>query len=80
MIWTTTKFNLKLSIKIDLEKYNNQTYTLPPKELGLCKNWRFEKIDEKYTLFWAIWDLRQINNEIKLDDITKKLNDIIVLE
>ena len=45
MSWSTTKFTLQLKCKIDVDKYNNQSYILPPKELGICKNWRFEALN-----------------------------------
>jgi len=78
MSWTTTKSNLTLSIQINWDKYNNQNYTLPPQELGICKKWRFEKTGDNSAKFWAMWELRQINKNIKLSNILEKMENFIV--
>lgn len=80
MLWSTTKFSLQLRCRIDLNKYNNQSFSLPPEELGICKNWRFESINDNESIFFAIWDLRQINRSINIDTITQKLSDFIIPE
>jgi|TARA_Y100000389_G_scaffold202830_1_gene249381 hypothetical protein len=80
MSWSTTKFTLQLKCKIDVDKYNNQSYILPPKELGICKNWRFEALNNNESMFFAIWDLRQINRSINTDTITEKISDFIIPE
>lgn len=76
MHWKTTKFNLDLKLVVNLDKYNKQSYILPPIELGFCKNWRFEILNENEAIFWASWDLRKLNRKIILNDII--LNDIIL--
>ena len=78
MTWTVTKYTIQLKCKIDLEKYNKQSYTLPPKELGICKQWRFETINENESLFWALWDHRQINRNINMDDISEKISEFVI--
>ncbi len=74
MSLTITKYNLTLNIKINLEKYNTQTkYKLPPEEIGICKEWRFENIDNKTSNFYGIWDLRKVHKSIDLYNFTEEL-------
>lgn len=80
MMWSVNKYTLQLKCKIILQKYNEQSYKLPPEELGICKNWRFETINSNETLFWASWDLRQINRNIDINNISKKLYKFIIQE
>lgn len=77
-MWSVSKYIIQLKCKVDLKKYNNQSYTLPPKELGICKQWRFETLDTNETLFWAVWDRRQLNRDINTDLISKKISNFII--
>lgn len=71
-MWTTTKYNLILELKIDWEKYQEQNYKLPPEELGICKNWRFVESSD-YTSFEGTWELQRIKPmKINLDEISNK--------
>lgn len=78
MTFNVNNYTIQLKCKIDLEKYNKQSYTLPPIELGICKQWRFETINDNESLFWAIWDRRQINRNINMDNICEKISDFVI--
>lgn len=77
-MWSVSKYIIELKCKVDLTKYNNQSYTLPPKELGICKQWRFETVNTNESLFWAVWDRRQVNRDINTDLISKKISNFII--
>jgi hypothetical protein len=76
--WVTTRYKVILTIKLDWQNYQKGEYTLPPKELGRCTDWRFEvSADEKTAIFTASWDKRRIDENAPFNDINEKIKPYI---
>jgi len=77
--WITTRYKVILTIKLDLQKYQQSEYILPPPELGKCTDWRFEvSTNEKTAIFKAVWDKRRFNDDISLDTINERIKEYSV--
>tara|TARA_A100001011_G_C14302881_1_gene841676 strand:+ start:1555 stop:1791 length:237 start_codon:yes stop_codon:yes gene_type:complete len=77
-MWSKTKYNLILDLKIDFDKYENQVYKLPPKELGNCKKWIFMNGD-KETRFIASWELQRIKSlKLNFEQINENFKDFVI--
>ena len=69
IIWTIDKHTLNLKIKLYWNIYESSEIKLPPKELGTCKDWKFQFNDENgVATFIASWDIRRIKE--KLDRVS----------
>jgi len=72
--WTQTRFRLGLCVTLNWKRYQESPLTLPPQELGRCREWRFEvSTDETSATFVASWDLRMVNRDIPLETITERV-------
>jgi len=73
--WDVGSHTLDLEVELDWEKYENSEFTLPPKELGRCKDWHFELSDDETTAtFIASWTIRRVKENLNKID---SLNDLI---
>jgi len=72
--WTSTRYKLHLKVNLDWDKYENGGLHLPPKEIGRCKEWRFEiSEDQKTAVFLGTWERRMVTHGVDMD----KINTII---
>ena len=77
--WSSTRYKLRLQVTLDWEKYKKGGLTLPPVELGRCKEWRFEiATDQKSANFLATWERRMVNSSIKLMDVTATIQPYVL--
>lgn len=68
--WTSTRYKLRLRVTLDWDKYENGSISLPPKEIGICKEWRFEiATDQKTAVFSGTWDRRMLKPDADMDKI-----------
>tara|TARA_Y100000389_G_scaffold194746_1_gene225171 strand:- start:903 stop:1154 length:252 start_codon:yes stop_codon:yes gene_type:complete len=57
--WFSNRYNIQLRITLDWEKYQKGNLSLPIKEFGKTKSWRFEIAeDQDSAVFIATWDHR----------------------
>lgn len=77
--WSSTRYKLRLQVTLDWNKYKGGDLTLPPVELGRCKEWRFEiATDQKSANFLATWERRMVDSSIKLEDITDTIKPYVL--
>lgn len=70
IIWTIKKNTLILITKIYWNMYQISDITLPPTELGVIKEWKFQ-INEKNDIatFTASWDIRRVKDKLEIINI-----------
>jgi hypothetical protein len=66
--WSITKHTLNLEAIIDKHKYETGSLSLPPTELGKCKDWCLQNGDGVYG-FNACWEIRRVKDSLNLIDI-----------
>ena len=65
--WNIGSSTLNLEVKLDWIKYEMGGLTLPPVELGRCKDWHFEISDDELTgTFIASWVIRRVKDKLNL--------------
>lgn len=72
--WTVNKHTLNLKIVLNYTKYESGGLTLPPVQLGKCKDWHFE-LSENTSIFTSIWDIRRVKDKIEL---IENINEMII--
>ena len=68
IIWSINNGKLNLQTTINLNKYQESKTKLPPTQLGICNDWRFNILDNITCTFIASWDLRRVKHKIKFID------------
>uniref|UniRef100_A0A6C0LW14 Uncharacterized protein n=1 Tax=viral metagenome TaxID=1070528 RepID=A0A6C0LW14_9ZZZZ len=72
--WISTRYKLRLKVKLDWNKYKNGSLTLPPKDAGVCKDWRFEiATDEKSAVFLGTWERRMLKPGFNMNKINEDI-------
>ena len=78
--WTSTRYKLRLRVTLDWDKYENGSISLPPKELGRCKEWRFEiATDQKSAVFSGTWERRMVTPGVDMDKINEYIQPYTLL-
>jgi hypothetical protein len=74
-MWSrSSRYKLRLRVKLDWKKYKESGLVLPPPELGQCKNWRFEIDEEQVSAYFiATWERRMIPHNVSLNDVSKSI-------
>jgi len=67
--WILGKHTLDLEVILDWAKYEGGGLSLPPPQLGICKDWHFEISDTDSTgSFSASWSIRRVKDKLELID------------
>ena len=76
IIWTINKHTLNLTTKIYWNMYQISDIILPPLELGVIKEWKFQ-VNEKIDIatFTASWDIRRVKDKL---EIISTINDKLI--
>ena len=79
-MWVVTNKLLKLTLYIDYIKYSQQSYVMPPQELGKCKDWIFTMSkDEQTAVFQASWELQRVKSmNIDFGEIESNFENFII--
>jgi len=71
----STRYKIRLRVILDWVKYEQGNLTLPPPELGNCKEWRFEIAEDQLSaLFTATWERRMVPQGVSLEEISNSID------
>ena len=74
VVWSSTRYKLRLKASLDWKKYSDGDLELPPPELGNCKEWRFEVDPNQLSaVFLGVWERRMVPTGVDLDVISARI-------